>query len=362
MGDFVATDLNPLKMEAQARNHAAVRQPPRRAGSVRRTSSMQSLWTPEDERGFRIIGRARDLATGSDGDPLILGEDAVEAVVQLDGRIVALTRDAHGSGLERFAGLRAGGELRKAIAAEMPEEERQETRLHRLLDDLAGAVFMSVAAWYAWEGGIEGHAARTQALSRTSRPVEGVCLSYVPGSPAMTSDGRGIDENADHPYGPPPVAPDDPFGFHALIETEDPNQWRLRRTDLWREADDLVVDAWFQDSSGVQGNAARRVIFHEYGLIARFDTESLELRSIAVTPHVLPYVTCHAAPATATVLVGRLAGELRRHVLSQLRGTAGCTHLNDMLRALQDITGLATLLRDIPAVWDSAEGTGSIAD
>lgn len=362
MGDAVVTDFNPLKMEAQARNHAAVRQPCRRAGSLRRTSSLQTLWTPGDERGYRIIGRARDIATRPDGDPLILGEDAVEAEFQLDGRIVALTADGSRDRLERFVGLRPGGELRKALAAEMPEEERQETRLHRLLDDLAGAVFMSVAAWYAWEGGIEGHAARTHALSPTSRPVEGVCLSYVAGSSAMTEDGRGIDENADHPLGPPPITTNDPYGFHALVETEDPNQWRLRRTDLSREADDVVVDAWFQDSSGVQGDASRRVIFHEYGLIARFDAASLELRSIAVTPHVLPYVTCHAAPATAQVLVGQNAGELRQQVLSQLRGTAGCTHLNDMLRALQDVTCLSTRLAELHAARDRPVSEGSIAD
>jgi hypothetical protein len=244
----------------------------------------------------------------------------------------------------------------------MPDEERQETRLHRLLDDVAGAVFMSVAAWYAWEGGIERHSARTRADPVTNRPVEGVCLSYVPGSPAMTEDGRGIDANADHPFGPPPLSAGDSHGFHDLVETQDPNQWRLRRTDLWQEAGDLVVDAWFQDSSGVQGDETRRVIFHEYGLIGRFDAASLELRSIAVTPYVLPYITCHAAPATAQVLVGRHAGELRRQVLSSLRGTAGCTHLNDMLRALQDVAGLATLLSDIPGGRYAAAGKGSIAD
>lgn len=358
----MSTDLNPWKMEARARNRVDVRQPPRRAGSVRRTSSLQSLWTPGNEQSFRIVGRARDLATGADGAAKILGEVAVRAELGLDGRISALTGDGYGSRLEPFVGLRCGGELRKALAIHVPEEERQETRLHRLLDDLAGAVFMSVAAWYAWEGGIAGHAARTNTMVQTSRPVEGVCLSYVPGSPAMTEDGRGIDDNADHPVGPPPFSADDLWGFHPLVQTDDPNQWRLRRTDLWREAEDIVVDAWFQDSSVVQGDPRRRVIFHEYGLTARFDPLSLELRSISVTPHVLPYVTCHAAPATAQLLLGRKAGELRREVLSLLRGTAGCTHLNDMLRALQDVTGLSALLTDHDAKRDTAAAGSSIAD
>ncbi|WP_426387830.1 DUF2889 domain-containing protein [Sphingobium sp. R-21] len=337
---------NPLKLEAQARNRPSAPQPPRRPGSVRRTSSQQAIWTMDRESGCRIFGRARDLATGLDGDAMILGEDRIETRITGDGRIAAFADMASAGRLDQFAGLRPGGELRKALAVAMPEEERRETRLFRLLDDLAGAVFMSVAAWYAWDGGIQGHAERTGSEPRTSRPVEGVCLSYIPGSPVMTADGRGIDENADHPWGAPAVPTSDALGFHELVETADPNEWRLRRTDLWREAEDIVVDAWFQDSSGIPGEEARRVIFHEYGLAARFDGAAMTLRSISVMPHVLPYVTCHAAPATAQALIGCGVADLRRQVLARLRGTAGCTHLNDMLRALQDIGGLSALLSD----------------
>lgn len=358
----MATDSNRFRKEAAALNNASVRQPQRRPGSVRRTSSHQAIWSLENQRQFRIVGRARDLVTPQDGAPEVVGEDTVEAQIGLDGRIVGLTGSVSPQKLEPFAGLRPGGEVRKRLASDMPEEEQAETRLFRLLDDLAGAVFMSVAAWYAWEGGLEGHAARTQVASRTHRPVEGVCLSYVPGSPAMTQDGQGIDEHADHPLGPPPLQTDDPFGFHALVETDLPNEWRLRRTDVWRENDEIVVDAWFQDSSGVPGDDSRRVIFHEYGLVARFAAASLELRAITVTPHVLPYVTCHAAPATAQALVGQNAEELRTQVLAQLRGTAGCTHLNDMLRALQDVTGLATLLAASSDGLGMAAAQGSTAD
>lgn len=252
--------------------------------------------------------------------------------------------------------MRPGGELRRAVAQEMPEEVRGESLLHRLLDDLAGASFMSTAAWYAWEGGIEGHSARIGVASLVERPVEGVCLSYVQGSSSMSATGQGIEENADHPVGPLPLPKDDPAGFHALLETDQPNEWRLRRTDLWHEGKDLVVDAWFQDSSAIQGDETLRIIFHEYGIAARFDVETMRLQEITVTPYVLPYVTCQAAPGTAQVLVGRSVHELRDQVLLNLRGTSGCTHLNDMLRALQDIAGLTSSL----AQWKAL--TGSIAD
>lgn len=331
---------NRYRMEAAALNRVGIRQPALRPRSVRRTSSLQCLWTPGEDRKFDIAGRARDVANRVGRGPSIIGEDSIDAVAGLDGRLLTLGGSRREEALARFGGLRAGGELRKAMARDVGDEARSSTRLHRLLDDLAGATFMSMGAWYAWEGGLAGHAERVGAASITQRPVAGLCLSFVPGSPAMTGDGQGDDENADHPLGPLPVGGDDPGGFHALVEVDGPNQWRLRRTDLWREGGELVADVWFQDSSAVTGDSARRVIFHEYGLVARFNADTQTLTAIAVTPYVLPYTTCHAAPATADVLIGRNVREFSSLVLTRLKGEAGCTHLNDMLRSLQDVAGL----------------------
>lgn len=353
---------NRFQAEAKARNQTFGSPRPPRRGSLRRSSSHQSIWSPGDDSRFRMVSRARDLLTQMDGVPVELGEDCLDAQLDVDGRILAMTGSVSTDRLERFVGLRPGGQLRKVLATDMPEEEQAETRLFRLLDDLAGALFMSIAGWYGWEGGIEGHAARTQQNVRTARKVEGVCLSYVPGSPAMTSDGRGIDARADHPVAPTALPVEDPSVFHPLVEIDAPNEWRLRCTDIWREGREYVVDAWFQDSSSLPGDLERRLIFHEYGILARFEAESLELREITVKPYVLPYVTCHAAPATAQALLGHTATDLRQQVLAQLRGTAGCTHLNDMLRALQDVAGLAGLLADNLAPDTSVGEQGSTAD
>lgn len=335
--------LNPnaFRQMAQALNRPGVRVTARRPNSIRRTSSHQSVWVPGDERKYTIHGRARDLRTDAGAHPVSIGEASVTAVIGADGRLDSLSSNETPDPLGQFAGLRPGGELRKAVATVMPDEGANDTLLHRLLDDLAGATFMSTAAWYAWEGGIEAHAQRAGIPVMSNRVVTGVCLSHVPGSPALTEDGRGADENADHPLGPLPLASLDPWAFHQLADTDGPNQSRLRRTDIWRDEDDLVADAWFQDSSAIQGERSRRIIFHEYGAVARFDAATLALKTIAVTPYVLPYVSCHAAPATAKVLIGKNARELRNLVPVALKGVAGCTHLNDMLRALQDVAGLA---------------------
>lgn len=332
---------NALRQMAQALNRTGARQPARRPNSIRRTSSHQSVWLPGNEREYTIIGKARDLLTDAGPHPVSIGEASVSAVIGADGRLGTLSSNETPDRLARFAGLRPGGELRKALTAAMPDEGANDSLLHRLLDDLAGATFMSTAAWYAWEGGIEAHAQRVGVPVMTNRVVTGVCLSHVPGSPALTEDGRGADENADHPLGPLPLASPDPFAFHQLHDADGPNQSRLRRTDIWMDEGDLVADTWFQDSSAIQGESLRRIIFHEYGIVARFDAATLALKAIAVTPFVLPYFSCHAAPATANVLIGKNARELRNLVPIALKGIAGCTHLNDMLRALQDVAGLA---------------------
>ncbi|WP_446655190.1 DUF2889 domain-containing protein [Blastomonas sp.] len=338
---------NAFRQMAQALNRPGVRQPARRPNSVRRTSSHQSIWVPGNERGYTIHGRARDLRTDAGPHPVLIGEASVTAEIGPDGRLDSLSSNETPDPLGEFAGLRPGGELRKAVATAMPHEGANDTLLHRLLDDLAGAAFMSTAAWYAWEGGIEAHAQRAGVPVMSNRVVTGVCLSHVRGSPALTEDGRGADDNADHPLGPLPLASPDPFAFHRLADADGPNQSRLRRTDIWMDEGELVADAWFQDSSAVQGETLRRIIFHEYGIVARFDAATLALKAIAVTPYVLPYVSCHAAPATANVLIGKNARELRNLVPMALKGIAGCTHLNDMLRALQDVAGLAAALADL---------------
>jgi hypothetical protein len=61
----------------------------------------------------------------------------------------------------------------------------------------------------------------------------------------------------------------------------------------------------------------------------------------------LPFVECTSAPANLTRLIGAPLPELRDRVLAELRGTAGCTHLNDALRALADVPALVDHVRGL---------------
>ena len=333
--------MNGQTSNIEAVGRSATAAHPLRLGAVRRTSSLQSLWRNGTEQFVPIIGRARDIKALPDGQFATLDEDHIEAKLGFDGRLVSITGTRCQQQLRGFAGLRPGGEMRKAMAGVMPGETAGATRLHRLLDDLAGAAYMSFTAWLGWDGGMNAYTKRTGMPSPAQRDVTNVCLSYAPDSPSIKADGRGREEISRKPEALAAAGFTGSQAFHAVAEHDGPNQWRLRRTDVWCEGDMLFVDAWFQDSCGLLWNPDSRRIFHEYGLSAKVDRMSLKLRSVDVTPIVLPYVTCEAAPATAARMLGHHVAELRMLAPAQLRGTAGCTHLNDMLRSLIDVEALA---------------------
>jgi hypothetical protein len=59
---------------------------------------------------------------------------------------------------------------------------------------------------------------------------------------------------------------------------------------------------------------------------------------------VLPYGECPLAVTHVAALTGLPLRDLRGAVLERLRGPLGCTHLNDMLRALAAVPALARQL------------------
>jgi hypothetical protein len=66
--------------------------------------------------------------------------------------------------------------------------------------------------------------------------------------------------------------------------------------------------------------------------------------SCVATPHVLPWLECPVAAASATRLAGVPLAGLRGHVRQTFGGTSTCTHLNDTLRSLEDVSTLLPLL------------------
>lgn len=303
--------------------------PPRRPGAVRRTSSIDVDW-PEGRNGaMHLVGRARDIFTPGGKDLEVFDEGAFEARIDAERRLLSLSATPAPAGLQALVGERAGGHLRKAIDRVLPEERRNGTPLHLILDDIAGTSLISPWAWSRWDpewlAQMQAHKADPKFAAAFNR--ENICSGLRTGSSGLSMAADGIDAGILRD-------PADPEGWHAFPAAAGAGMRRARRMDIWR--DTLIrIDAHFQDSATMPDGT--RAALHEYRIRATADPVSLTLLSMEAEPRVLPFAECPAAAANARRMVGRTLAELREAVLDELRGVAGCTHLNDALRALADV-------------------------
>ena len=125
---------------------------------------------------------------------------------------------------------------------------------------------------------------------------------------------------------------------------------RARRIDLTL-GDMVHIDCAFQDSASRPDGT--RTALHEYRLTVTADPESLRVIAITAQPRVLPFPECPAATRNLTRLLGAPLIDLRERVLEELKGTAGCTHLNDAVRAL---AASPSLLQHLLAQQSTAPG------
>ena len=131
--------------------------PARRPGSVRRTSTMLMFWPEGFGYELHLKGRARDLHTPERGDPMVAGR--LRALLWSPaGRGIVQQIESHPvhEPLQRLVGGRAGGNLRSAIAQELPDQVEAGTPLHLLLDDIAGATLISGFTYFRWADAVPG--------------------------------------------------------------------------------------------------------------------------------------------------------------------------------------------------------------
>jgi len=161
------------------------------------------------------------------------------------------------------------------------------------------------------------------------RPALGLCSGWRQDGTMATAVAGGEPV----PLRPGPPAPADqatpllPLGMR-----------RRRRIDVHRVDDQVDVRAMFRDTYADPDGL--ETVLHEYELSATLDTGTLTIREIEATPRVLPAPECPWAAASATRLVGVPVTELRTTVSRELRGTATCTHLNDLFRSLAGVPAL----------------------
>ncbi len=315
--------------------------PPRRPGSVRRTSTMLMSWPDGLGTDLHLKGRARDLLTSRSGAAVVVNHADLDAVTGRGRDIQRLVADPPGQGLERLVGRHAGGGLRSAIAEELPGEVAGGTPLHLLLDDLAGATLISGFVFVRWMDQIPEM--RERLTKVPGRSMVDICAGFRAGSSALASDGS-IVHRQNTARAVPLADPADPVGWHPLDDPVPPAMRRARRIDVWGDGDVLEIDAMFRDSSWDPDGG--EIVVHEYQILGQADRTSGVLRSVTAVPRVLPYAECPGAAPNASWLAGTELRAMRTDVLERLRATDCCTHLNDGLRSLAEVPVLAESLPD----------------
>lgn len=333
---------NPLPYHENAPRSPRGHAPLRRPGSIRRTMSIDVEWPGGPMAPSRFEGRARDILTPvGGGDPVILAEDAITGHFE-ERTILDVESDPPREDLASLAGERAGARLRTALDRVLHAEKNSGAPLYLLLDDLAGASLVCRWGWASWYPDHQRQLREPDGGFQIS-DMAGVCMGFRPGSRAlvpMQERKEGFKPNSTQVL--PLVNPDDPAGWHELpVDAQDrPHFRRARLIDIWREGGLVHVESIFQDSSSMPGSDLREAI-HEYSLHATADVETGTLLTLDATPGTLPHAECLAAPANIRTLLNTPMADLRGTVLERLRKTAGCTHLNDMVRSLAEAPVLA---------------------
>lgn len=327
--------------------------PLRRPGSVRRTTSIDCRWPGGFMEPWQLTGRARDAVTPSGGGaPQEFATGGFTITASLMREITAISTTPAHANSQAMVGVRAGGQSREALAHAMGD--LRGAPLFQLIDDYAGASLVSRWVFSQWH---PDWASRIMADADAAKfghkgPRAGVCSGFAPGSsaldgdrPKVSADQRTLVMALENPA--------DPEGWHAMPPMtgaasdgegdgqpqSEPRFRRARRIDLWRDGDVIWIDAGFQDSGNTPDGM--RAAIHEYRVYAQLDAKTMELRMLQALPLILPYNECPVASIKASKMIGRPVGEFRAAVIEELHGIEGCTHLNDVLRALADVPGLA---------------------
>jgi hypothetical protein len=283
-------------------------------------------------RRLRLTGRARDLRTNANSDPLVVDAVTVQAEVDRNegSRLLSLDVEPDVSGVGDLLDERVASGFRAAVERRLPEHEHARTTLFLLLDDLPVAALIS---GYAYQLDPEfGPQIRVPA------PPRDLCAGWAGDGTMMAA----IDAGEPLPLATGPMAPElttsDEWAWHELPTMPPVSMRRRRRLDVWHE-DTWHVDAMFRDSW--VGPDGVETVVHEYAATASVDPDNHAVTAIAATPKVLPWPECPAAAASALRLVNTPVDDLRTRVRADFTGISTCTHLNDMLRSFADVPALA---------------------
>ena len=286
-------------------------------------------------QGLRLIGAARDLVTGTDGETSVAAASTVAA--ELDGFHVlhALETTPADERTDGLVGRPVGRGFRAAVDGAFATAEDRASPLYLLLDDLPVAALIS--GYTRLYSGEVGGGMADAGLIRAD-----ICSGWrSDGTMVVSLRTKGT---IPVPIGPPPpdlTPPGDALAWHDIGPLP-AGAMRRRRLVEVADGDPMRVFAMFRDTH-VDRDGLETVL-HEYVVTATLDPARLVLDECEAQPRVLPWNECPFAAASAHRLDGHHVDELRSLVRAEFRGTTTCTHLNDLFRSLGDLGPLAGLL------------------
>jgi hypothetical protein len=301
---------------------------------------MLMFWPAGLGTELHLKGRARDLQTPFTGEPTVVRNADLYAVTGRERDIQSIEAEPAPAGLQRLLGCRAGGNLRRAIAEELPDEAARGTPLHLLLDDMAGSTLIAGFVYFRWAEQFPDFHERL--ANGPKRVMRDICSGFRDGASSILDDGSlsYLPQNTAHPASLVDQA--DPLGWHELDDHPEIAMRRARRIDVWDEDGRLQIDAMFRDSCWDPDG--QESVVHEYQLFGEADRATGVLLSVTANPRVLPYLECPGAAPNASWMAGTELRAMRTEVLDRLRNTDCCTHLNDGLRSLAEVPVLAAAL------------------
>lgn len=310
--------------------------PARLPGSIRRTTTIDASW-PDGPGGVTLLrGRARDLRTSQAGVGEVLDAATLRLLFGADREIRRISVTPALAGIEALVGESTGPGYRRSLSAATSVTDLA-SPLRLLVDDVPGTALVSGYVFRHWH---DDEALAGINRRPGSKVVKGICTGFQEGASSLTDQGTAVPvyltedvEEVD--------AGDDPLAWHQLPDVVGMSMRRSRRIDLRVEGERILVDAFFQDSCTVPGGGRQAV--HEYTLTAEADLAGV-LTELTPVPRVLPQYECPLAVLNTGRLLGVGLATLRSEVLQRLRATAGCTHLNDAIRALADVPELVDSL------------------
>ena len=313
--------------------------PSRRPSSLRRTAHLSAVWPNGFGGTTHLLGRGRDLITEGNGEPKVRADGLVEFDLDSSQAILAMKVWPEIVGTEELIGRNAIRGFRGAVENALPQEREGITPLAFLLDDVPPVSMIGGIAWTQHRPAEIGEQANVdRSAFQQTRTGLVACSGLRP-------DGyhdQSLDKGILFPHWLRPagdLSNDDQWAWHRIEVPLGACFRRRRRMDMWRSGASICIDAHHRDS--VWGPEENEISLHEYSLTATIDHETHLLTQIDVTANVLPFPECPLAAPHIKDLIGTDVSVFRGSVHKEIVGLHACTHLNDMVRGLSDVPGLA---------------------